>query len=61
MLSGAVCQKNEHLVAGWAGSRFRDIPRLALWDFRKAHGCWTKCLESQFHMQQQGLEGQQDG
>lgn len=61
MLSGAVCQKYEHLVAGWAGSRFRDIPRLALWDFCKARGCWLMRLESQFHKQHQGLEGQQDG
>ena len=61
MLSGAVCQKYEHLVAGWAGSRFRDIPRLALWDFCKAQGCWMMRLETQFHMQHQGLEGQQDG
>jgi hypothetical protein len=33
MLSGAVCQKNEQLVAGLARNRFRDTSRLALWDF----------------------------
>ena len=39
MLSGAVCQKNEQLVAGLARSRFRDTSRLALWDiFQKADG-----------------------
>ena len=39
MLSGAVCQKNEQLVAGLARNRFRDTSRLALWDFfRKADG-----------------------
>lgn len=35
MLSGAVCQKNEQLVAGLARNRFRDTSRLALWDCRK--------------------------
>lgn len=39
MLSGAVCQKNEQLVAGLARNRFRDTSRLALWDlFEKLTG-----------------------
>lgn len=61
MLSGAVCQKNEQLVAGLARSRFRDTSRLALWDI------FGKLMEDgrgqsrAFTCYSRGLEGQQDG